>query len=164
MEIVRGDDVSEQPAVSARRARLINAARRSRQVARLILVIAFVLFVLTVIASWWFNYKSSQSFGNPDDAGYRFWNFVQSISYSAGFLLAAMLAALWLWLQAERTLVEADELGEAEARRHVQAQGEALIVDLERPAPPTLPPQGSADDSMWRPPDLEPADNPWQRR
>src|SRR5829696_2650332 len=113
MELVGGDDASDQPPVTARRARLTNTARRSRLVAILVLVLAIVLFVLTVIAAWFFNFNSDSRFGDPDAPGsFKFWNFVQSIGYTAGFLLAAMVAAVWLMLQAERTLLEAAELGE----------------------------------------------------
>jgi len=164
MEIVRGDDEAGRPLPSGRRARLIKTARRSRQVAICVAILGASLFVLAVIAAAFFNFSSDPTYIDPNaSGGYKFWNFIQSIAYSGGFLLAATVAAMWLMLHAERTLMEVDELDEAEARRHAAAHDDALVVDLERVPAPMLPAQGSSDDSLWRPPDLEPTDNPWQR-
>src|SRR4051812_39448439 len=125
MEIVRGDDEPGRPPAAGRRARLIKTARRSRQVSICIAILGVSLFVLAVIAAAFFNFSSDPAYIDPNaSGGYKFWNFIQSIAYSAGFLLAATVAAMWLMLQAERTLLEVDELDEAEARHHVAAHSD----------------------------------------
>jgi hypothetical protein len=161
MELDRSDESSKSTRTSARRARELQLARRTRIAAIVIVCFSIVLLIGSIISQWMINFSTDPTFGSPNTPfRYKFSNFMQNVAYTAGFPLLAVVASIALLVFAERMKWRAEEFAEKEQHQPPEQQ---LTVDLTHPVAPTLPRQGSVDDSMWRPPDFEPADNPWQR-
>jgi hypothetical protein len=155
---------SEQPPqtrAESKRTRMLQTARRTRIAAIVVLCFSVVLLIASIISQWMINFSNDRTFGNPNTPfRYKFANFMQNVAYTAGFPLIAVVASIALLVFAERMRWRAEEFEEGEEQPRREQQ---LTVDMTRPIAPTAPRQGSGDDSMWKPADFEPADNPWRR-
>ena len=152
-----GDETSRSP----RQARLFATARRTRRAATVLIVVSIVVAVCAVAGNWISSFDDNPQFGNPDLPGkYRFAQFSQNLAYLLGFPIVALAAAFLLRMQADRMEADAAEL---DAAPPTLSPEDVLTVDFSHPTSPVLPLQSSPDDSVWRPPDSEAADNPFRR-
>jgi hypothetical protein len=148
---------------NARQARQIRLARMTRNAAIVILVLSALLIVGSTVASWLLNFGTDSTFGPGPNTPfrYRISNFLQNLAYTVALPLISAVGSIWLLVHAAQMQAEAEQV--ADRSEEQSRTDEELVVDVAHPVAPVLPRQGSVDDSMWKPPDFEPADNPWHR-
>jgi hypothetical protein len=163
MERDRADENADRMSASAKQGRQIRLARMTRNAAIVILVLSALLIVGSIVASWLLNFGTDSTFGSGPNTPFRYKisNFLQNLSYTVALPLISAVGSIWLLVHSAQMQAVAEEVANR-SEEHSRTD-EVLVVDIAHPVVPVLPRQGSVDDSMWKPPDFEPADNPWQR-